>query len=213
MTPEHKEKMAAGRKRAAQERRSRGRPALREEAAPLPRELATPHVSGDPGVEELERNISAIGDGSQITRQARGMSDSTFDIPMQGRREGWDYEWKTVRVNGEEVDPSNIVEYQQGGWNLVPRTHFPSLVPPGWNKPYIERWGMQLFMRPMRLTEEARTELQKHAFNTLNDRLSAAAVGDVGISGARGFDQQRNIGVKTERGAIDGVRPGRQSLL
>lgn len=228
MTPEHKAKMAAGRERAKAERdaaiadgtiapkvrQSRGRPALRAEAAPLPREVPIPHISGDPTVDELERAIAAVGDGSRVTRQARGMSDATFDIPMQGRREGWDYEWKTVRVNGEEVDPSSIVEYQQGGWNLVPRTHFPSLVPPGWKKPYIERWGMQLFMRPMHLSKEASEELRQHAFNTLNDRLSQAAVGEVGVSGARNFDQQRNRGIQADRGSVESIRPGgRQSLL
>lgn len=210
LTPEHKARMAEGRRKAAAERRmSRGRPALREEVAPLPREMTAPHASGDPNVDELERAIAAMGDGEQVTRQSRGATDSTFDIPLQGRRAGWDYEWKTVRVNGEEVDPSSIVEIQQGGWRLVPKTHFPSLVPPGWQRAYIERWGQQLYMRPQRLTDEANDELLKHALKVREDKLRQAQV-----DGGAGTAPRINWGgVETGRDNPGPMKPGRQGLL
>jgi hypothetical protein len=208
MTDDQKARMKAGRERAAASR-SRGRPARREAAAPLPREVPVAPVSGDPTVEELERQIAALGDGETLTRQPRGLSDATFDIPMQGRLPGWDYEYKTVRVNAEEVDPSSLVEIEQGGWRPVPRTHFPSLTPPGWRLPYIERWGQRMYMRPMRLSIEAKEEQLKHAFQVRDEKLLQAQVGDMSSEMARRSNRVEGLNINREPAPL----PGRQALL
>ena len=178
MSDEHKAKMAAGRAAA----KTRGRPNMREAAASLPRPA---EVGGEPSIDELERRIAAVGDGGELTRQARGVTDASFDFPMKGRVPGWDYEWKTVRVNGQEVDPSDLTEIDAGGWIPVPASHFRSLVPPGWSRAYIERRGQRAYMRPMRLTLEAREEQKRHAMTQKSDRLMTAQAGDAGREFAR----------------------------
>src|SRR6185312_12363057 len=140
LSPEHKEKLRAGREAA----KSRSRPASRPDPAPLPRERDFGHLS-------LEEQIDALGSGEHLTRERRGVG-SDFDVPMQGRREGWDYQWWTTHVVGQEVDPSYSVEIQRGSWFPVPASHFPQMCPPGWSRPTIDRQGQRLFMRPMRLS-------------------------------------------------------------
>ncbi len=182
MSPEHLQKMAEGRARAMEARaqQTRGRPAARTATAPLPRE-ALPRGQGDPTLEDLERMVESVERGtSRPSREQRGQTETTFDFPEQGKRPGWDYCWWPFKITGQEVDASQMVEYAQGGWIPVPVSHFPSLVPAGWNKPVIERRGCRAFMRPMRLSEEARAETRKHAYEQKANRLAAAQTGDSG---------------------------------
>jgi len=182
LSEEHKAKLAEGRQRA-KEARTRGRPASRPEGAPMPREAAP---GGDPTLEDLERMIASVERGDQrLTREPQGQVATTFDVPEQGKRPGWDYTWWPYKIVGQEVDAAELVEYAKGGWLPVPSSHFPSLVPQGWGKPVIERHGQRLFMRPMRLSEEARIESLQHAFEQKANRLAAAEVGDAGREFAR----------------------------
>lgn len=173
-----REKRRANLALAREARKTRGRPASRPETAPMPREA---NPSGDPTVEDLERMIEAVDRGdTHLTRESNSGVATTFDVPEQGKRPGWDYTWWPFKITGEEVDASTIVEYTRGGWIPVPATHFPSLVPRGWRKPVIERQGMRLFMRPQRLSDEAKTETYRQAFEQKANRLAAAQAGDAG---------------------------------
>jgi hypothetical protein len=191
MTPEHKEKLRVARESAAAKRKAdreagiappktRGRPAAREAAAPMPRP-ALPVGQGDPTVEDLERMIAAVERGEvTATREVRGSVDTTFDFPEQGKRPGWVYCWWPFKITGQEVDGAQMVSYAQGGWMPVPATHFPSLVPPGWTKPVIERHGQRAYMRRETLQKEAEIESKRHAFQQKADRLSQQQTGDLG---------------------------------
>lgn len=158
----------------------RGRGNYRSAPAPLPREATVEMRERGPTVEDLEREIRALGQGEGLTRQRRGLYDQTFDIPEQGKLPGWDYEWKTVTVNNQPIDASEATNYHRNGWRLVPASHFPSLTAPGWPHPYIENWGQRLMMRPMRLTEEARKESQEMAFAQKQARLEQQFAGEGG---------------------------------
>lgn len=186
MTPEHKAKMAAG--RAA----SRSRPASRPESAPLPKERPA-EFKGDQSLEEM---IDALGSGEHLTREHRGEGGS-FEVPLQGRREGWDYQWWATHIVGQEVDPSSLVEINRGSWFPVPASHFPQLCPPGWSRNTIDRQGQRLYMRPMRLTIEAREEYKRFADQQKQARLAAAQSGDSGREFANRV-QLEGIQVKTE---------------
>lgn len=182
MSPEHKAKLAAGREAARE--RSRGRPAVRVEAAPLPAERPAP-TSARPDVDDFEAFIDSLGDGSTLTRETRGGTETMFDVPMRGRREGWDYQYWPTHVIGQEVDPSYSVEIAQGSWFPVPASHFPQLCPIGWDRKTIDRGGQRLYMRPLRLTEEAKAEQTQRAFEQKANRLAAAQAGDSGSNFAR----------------------------
>lgn len=115
-------------------------------------------------------------DGKPIQRRVNREANP-FDIPKKDQKEGWDYAWWPVRVQGEQVDPSFIVEVREGGWRPVQAKDMPGLLPPDWDKPFIERGGQVLYMRPMYLTEESRNEDVKIAENQRLDKLKGAMAG------------------------------------
>jgi hypothetical protein len=211
MSDEHKAKMAAGRAAA----RSRGRPAARAETAPLPRAAPDGMTEDQRILAELERHIAAVDAGEvQVNRDAvGGLLSNSFDIPLQGRRPGWDYEYKTIKINGEEVDPSDLIEYRNGGWIPVPRTDMPGQVPADWKGPYIDRRGMRMMMRPMRLTEQAKAEALAHAFQVRQEKLEGAMAGDGGRDQAprRLPDGRPAALIKTDE--MVQVLPGHQPLI
>jgi len=197
-TPEEKLEMLANlsKAREAKSGKTRGRPAFREMTERLPK-VRAPEITGDMSPEQM---LDAIGSGEGLTRESRVGITAAFDIPERGRREGWDYQWWPTHYVGEEVDPSYQVEIARGSWFPVPASHFPQLCPPGWKRPTIDREGMRLYMRPMRLTEEARNEAAQMAYRQKMDRLAAAQAGDAGRDMARrvGGDRWGDAGIRVE---------------
>jgi hypothetical protein len=168
-------------------KRSRGRPASRREATPMPAEREMPVSARSPNpTDDLEAFIDGLGDGRTLTREGRrGGADTTFEVPQQGRRQGWDYQWWVTHVTGQEEDPSYFVRIQNGGWVPTPAAHFPQLCPVGWARKTIDREGQRLFMRPQRLTDEANAEQRQMAYEQKANRLAAAQSGDSGRDFAR----------------------------
>jgi hypothetical protein len=69
--------------------------------------------------------------------------------------DGWSYEWKTYTVLGKE-NPSYQVAMAHKGWEAVPRSRHPSLMPLNYQGETIEREGMVLMERPLEITQEAK---------------------------------------------------------
>ena len=69
--------------------------------------------------------------------------------------EGWSYEWKRHTLLGRE-DPSYQVSLARAGWEAVPASRHPEMMPVNSKMSLIERKGMILMERPMSLTNEAR---------------------------------------------------------
>jgi len=91
-----------------------------------------------------------------------GMEDGTdrFRIDPNTIPEGWSYEWKRKTVYGQ-TDPAYEVELSRKGWEAVPATRHPEMMPIG-KYETIERDGLILMERPRELTDEARgVELRK----------------------------------------------------
>jgi hypothetical protein len=194
ISPELKRRMALGREAARQKRvmakeraqeQTRGRPASVVGERPLPPEQpkSVPTFDRSPELAALEAAVENY-DAATVTRETR-VSGTEFDIPMRGRRTGWDYCWWPTHIMGQEIDPSSTVEIQHGGWIPVPASHFPGQVPRGWARPTIDRQGQRMYMRPMRLTEEALAEQKKLAYEQKASRLAAAQAGDAGREFAR----------------------------
>lgn len=75
--------------------------------------------------------------------------------------EGWSYEWKTRTILGAE-DPAHQVALARKGWEIVPASRHPELMPMGYKGVEITRKGMVLMERPLEITQEARqAELRK----------------------------------------------------
>jgi hypothetical protein len=72
------------------------------------------------------------------------------DIPP-----GWSYEWKRFSVYGAE-DPSYQVQTERAGWEPVPASRHPHMMPVGGKYQTIERDGMVLMERPAIITEKAK---------------------------------------------------------
>lgn len=81
--------------------------------------------------------------------------------------DGWSYEWKRKTLWGKE-DPAHDVELARLGWEPVPASRHPELMPKG-NYQTIERDGMILMERPKVLTDEA------HAANLKRARMQVKA--------------------------------------
>ena len=68
---------------------------------------------------------------------------------------GWSYEWKRKTVLGAE-DPAHQVALARKGWEYVPASRHPEMMPLGYTGAEITRKGMVLMERPLEITEEVR---------------------------------------------------------
>lgn len=75
--------------------------------------------------------------------------------------DGWSYEWKRKSLWGKE-DPQYEVALTRGGWEPVPASRHPEMMPKGTFNT-IERDGMVLMERPVELTQEARDKELRRA--------------------------------------------------
>lgn len=76
--------------------------------------------------------------------------------------DGFDYQWKLKSVmNQDDID--RIRQNEMNGWEPVPLTRHPELMPRGWKGDTIEVGGLVLMERPMVFTEEARAEERRAA--------------------------------------------------
>jgi len=112
------------------------RPAMREEN---PRERAKRRAA------EIRDHVG--GDLDEGTDE--------FYVPASAIPDGWTYEWKRITVMGQE-DPAYQVQIAQKGWEAVPASRHPEMMPHGWSGNTIDRKGQRLFERPREITDEAR---------------------------------------------------------
>jgi hypothetical protein len=67
---------------------------------------------------------------------------------------GWSYEWKRLTVMGA-TDPSYQVSLAQRGWEPVPASRHPEMMPLGDGSATIDRRGQRLMERPLVITQES----------------------------------------------------------
>jgi hypothetical protein len=83
--------------------------------------------------------------------------------------DGWSYEWKTRTVLGAE-DPAHQVALARRGWESVPASRHPELMPMNYNGVEITRKGMVLMERPMEITQEAKDATLRRARVQMRDK-------------------------------------------
>lgn len=138
----------------------------------------------------------------RITRVSRSQrTEGMLQVPQHMKKPGWDYQyWETTILN-QPVDGSRMAEIHAGGWRPVPSREMPLLLPPGYTGEYIESYGQRLYMRPLRLSQEARDEDYQAAEQQKRDRVQGALEGRV--SGGEGVRDIKgvipvNLGLQVE---------------
>jgi hypothetical protein len=102
-----------------------------------------------------------------------------FFVPPEFIPDGWSYEWKRKTNVGME-DPAYQVALARMGWEPVPSSRHPSMMPDDNKYQIIERKGMILMERPLEITEEARQIERNNARNQIRNKeqqLAAAPDG------------------------------------
>lgn len=113
---------------------------------------------------------------AEIRGHLGGMDEGTdeFYIDPHVIPDGWSYEWKRRLLLGAE-DPSHNVALYRMGWEPVPASRHPEMMPRGWAGETIERKGMILMERPLELVEEARNHELRKARNQVRDKEAQLA--------------------------------------
>jgi hypothetical protein len=116
------------------------------------------------GQREEDPRARAERRAAEIMQHLDGASDTEVDrffIDPRTIPDGWSYEWKRKTIWGKE-DPAHDVELMRLGWEPVPATRHPEMMPKG-NWQTIERDGMILMERPKVITDAAHAKNLKAA--------------------------------------------------
>lgn len=107
---------------------------------------------------------------------------------------GFDYQWKRKTIYNQE-DPAYQVELIRNGWEPVPLSRHPEMMPKGWTGQTIEIDGQCLMERPKVLTDEARLRedrAAREAVLTKEAQLRATRDGDLGRREVQRFSKSRS---------------------
>jgi hypothetical protein len=142
-----------------------------ETAAPEMPRRKYPHAP-QPGTEGASETAASRGDDPRERarqraiqlRKHRGALDEGEDDFFVDKRmlpDGWTYEWKRHTNMGAE-DPSYQVQIARAGWEAVPVSRHPEMMPKDYPGVTILRKGMILMERPTEIIDEAKAiELRK----------------------------------------------------
>lgn len=146
--------------------------------------------------EQFRDEVSADDVAIQYTRRRRDeRTVGSFDIPEHRKKAGWSYQWMTIRVFNQPVDPADIRDFtHNGGWRPVPSRDMPEMADPG-DPPDapIEARGQRLYIRPLSLTLQAQREDMEYAQEQQRDRTLAAANGRSATRGSEGLGDHRGV--------------------
>ena len=127
-------------------------------------DMRTPMREEDPRTRAARR-------AEEIRNHLGGLDDGTdeFFIDPRDIPPGWSYEWKRKTVLGQE-DPAYMVSLARKGWEPVPASRHPHMMPEGYASAAIERKGLILMERPLELTEEQRELDRRAAINQVRQK-------------------------------------------
>ena len=126
--------------------------------APAEAKTLRPPVRGANPREEAKKRADAIR--GHLGDLDEGTDD--FFIPLEVIPEGWTYEWKRHTTAGAE-DPTYQVALLRAGWEPVPLSRHPEMMPSNSKDQIIIRKGMILMERPTEIVEERRRIENKRA--------------------------------------------------
>jgi hypothetical protein len=153
-----------------------GKIATNEAAAPVARE-ESPRDRAARRAAELRGHIGNMDQGTD-----------DFFVPPEYIPDGWSYEWKRKTNVGME-DPAYQVQLARMGWEPVPASRHPAMMPDDNKYQIIERKGLVLMERPMEITEEARQIEKQRARNQIRQKEAQLASTPEGGLGHRDHAQ------------------------
>lgn len=106
---------------------------------------------------------------------------------------GFTYEWKVRTVLNEEQS-SYLVELQRNGWEAVPLSRHPEMMPVGWKGETIEVEGLVLMERPTALIDEDREMERRNAREAVfikETQLRSGRDGDLGARQVHSLSKSR----------------------
>lgn len=181
----------------------RGRPtnaskaqAVREEPRQDPHEDRMEIPENSHEIESIRPSMREEDPRARAARRAaelRGNAHEEYDgvdefyIDSSIVPDGWSYEWKTKFIFNQEQQ-SSMMAYRQGGWEEVPTSRHPNMMPLGSEEPFIIRKGMVLMERPSEITAEARQREARKAAQQVSGKeaqLNSAGSGEFARTGAK----------------------------
>lgn len=117
-------------------------------------------------------------------REHGGLDDDGIDeffIDPKSVPDGWTYEWKRRTVLNVE-DPSYQVSLARQGWEEVPASRHPEMMPKDGRHTIIDRKGMVLMERPTETVEESKKRDLRRARNQVRvkeEQLNSAPPGQL----------------------------------
>lgn len=112
--------------------------------------------------------------------ELQGMERDKYYAPPPP--EGFDYQWKLRSVLGQE-DNDRIRQVEASGWEPVPLSRHPELMPRNYTGETIEVGGLVLMERPKLFTDEAREDerrLAREAVAMKEAQMKDGRSGDLG---------------------------------
>lgn len=143
------------------------------EPTPAPSRRTGPHAPLPPSVPAPKPDAFQASNDS-LARAARRAAElqehgyvgnegnDKFYIDPKMIPDGWSYEYRMFTVLGKE-DPSYQVQLRNAGWDPVPVSRHPELMPIGYTGATILLDGMMLMERPLVITQEQKRRDQKNA--------------------------------------------------
>lgn len=140
------------------------------ENAPIERPAMRSEMREESPAERAKRRAA------EIRGHLGGLDEGTdeFYVDPSTIPDGWSYEWKRRLLLGAE-DPSHNVALYRMGWEPVPSSRHPEMMPRDWRGTTIERKGMILMERPTELVDEARQLERRKAVNQVRDKEAQIA--------------------------------------
>lgn len=130
---------------------------MRDDVEEVRGDIRTPAREEDPRARAARRAAEIRGH-----LEADGSSEvDRFYVDPRTIPDGWAYEWKRKSIWGKE-DPAHDVELARQGWEPVPASRHPEMMPKG-NFQTIERDGMILMERPKELSDDVHRANLKRA--------------------------------------------------
>ena len=137
--------------------------------------------------ERAAKRVAALRD--QLDSLPEGNDE--FYLPLDIIPDGWSYEWKRYTVLNAQ-DPSYQVALAQTGWEAVPASRHPDLMPLNWDRSHIERKGMILMERPLEITQEMKRRDDKNARDAVRQKAE-----QLGQAPAGHFERTKGRGVSS----------------
>ena len=147
--------------------------------APQPNAAQT---AAEPALDADDPRARAAKRAAELREHLGGSMDEGHDqfyIDPAIIPDGWTYEYKRLEVLGKP-DPSYQVTLRRNGWEPVPASRHPELMPPGWSGETIIRDGMILMERPKEITDEIKARdarLAREQVRAKEQQLNAAPPG------------------------------------